>query len=208
LPVNQPDPPAARPISPGSAIRVTTPTSIAWSCPEPPPNQNLPHLKWLPLESDPAILLPQLQGHVLLYGDQRPYLSVSSTAASLEYDRPSQPCDVLLLWTLPPSWTHLRWLLVKGQPQQVYVRNGLPKLPSALELRQRLQLYLSKNPPQPLNLLELGQKSWVAPCTLVAALRDLGYTCENFPPTQALDRELQRLERWYLYPPQQLAQLR
>jgi single-stranded-DNA-specific exonuclease len=207
LPAKQLDPPAAQPVSPGSAIRVTTPTAIAWSCPDPPANQNLPNLIWLPL-SDPSALLPQLQGHVLVYGDQRPYLAASSTAASLEYDRPSRPCDLLLLWTLPPSWTHLRWLLVKGQPQQIYVRNGLPKLPSALELRQRLQLYLSKNPPQPLNLLELGQKSWVAPCTLISALRDLGYTCENFPPTQALNRELQRLERWYLYPPQQLAQLR
>ncbi len=208
LPNIQPDPPAAKPVNPGSAIRVTTPTAIAWSCPNPPVNENLPNLIWLPLESDPATLLPQLQGHVLVYGDQRPYLAASSTAASLEYDRPSQPCNVLLLWTLPPSWTHLRWLLVKGQPQQIYVRNALPKLPAALELRQRLQLYLSKNPPQPLNLLELGQKSWVAPCTLIAALRDLGYTCENFPPTQALESELQRLERWYLYPPQQLAQLR
>ncbi len=201
-----PQPTTAKPAN--SAIRMSTPTAIAWSCPEPPAIVNLPSLEWFPLDSDPATLLQQLQGQVLVYGDQRPYLSANSTAASLEYDRPSRPCDVFLLWTLPPSWTHLRWLLARGQPQQIYVRNALPKLPTALELRQRLQLYLSKNPQPPLNLLELGQKSWVAPCTLVSALRDLGYICENFPPTQELNVELQRLERWYLYPPAQLAKLR
>jgi single-stranded-DNA-specific exonuclease len=190
-----------------SAIRISTPTAIAWSCPEPPAIANMPSLEWLPLISEPSTLVPELEGHILIYGDQRPYLSTNSTAASLEYDRPSRPCNIFLLWTLPPSWTHLRWLLSRGQPQQIYVRNALPKLPTALELRQRLQIYLSKNPQQPLNLLELGQKSWVAPCTLVSALRDLGYTCENFPPTQELNVELQRLERWYLYPPEQLAKL-
>lgn len=182
------------------------PDQITWFCPEPPSLDQLQPPQWLALE-DLATLLPQLQGHLLIYGEQRPYLSVSATPALIAYDRPVQPCEVFILWTLPPSWTHLRWLLAKGQPRQIYVRNSQPQRPTAPELRARLRLHLSKYPDQPLNLLELGQKSWVAPCTIVAALRDMGYACGGFPPTSPLEQELLRLERWYSYPPQELAKL-
>jgi single-stranded-DNA-specific exonuclease len=56
-------------------------------------------------------------------------------------------------------------------------------------------------------LLALGQEWWVAPCTIVAALRDLGYACNSFAPTHPLDVELGRLERWYSYPIEKLPQL-
>lgn len=185
----------------------STPAPIL-DCPEPPTAQLQPSPipQWLPLESLDR-LLPELEGTILVYGHHRPYLSTTSTPGTLHYDRPTGCHDTLLLWTLPPSWTHLRWLLAIAQPAQIYVRNQIPKLPTAPELRSHLQLHLAKFPQQPLKLLPLGQQWWVAPCTLVAALRELGYPCPDFPATCALEQELQRLERWYLYPAHQLGLL-
>jgi single-stranded-DNA-specific exonuclease len=59
---------------------------------------------------------------------------------------------------------------------------------------------LQQFPGQPLNLLQLSQQWWVAPCTLVAALRELGYPCTDFPQTYSLKQELERLQRWYIRP--------
>lgn len=182
----------------------TSTEDIQLECPEPPcpgSDQRVP--EWFGLES--LETLPALQGNLLVYGAQRPYLSISTTPGEIAYDRPLQPCDVLLLWTLPPSWTHLRWLLSLGNPQQVYVRNQIPDLPDPVKLRSRLKFHLAKFPGQPLNLLHLGQQWWVAPCTLVATLRELGYPCQGFPETCSPDQELKRLRRWYLYPADQLA---
>lgn len=179
---------------------------IRLECPEPPchgADQRIP--EWLELES--LETLPALQGNLLVYGAQRPYLSISSTTGEIAYDRPLQPCDVLLLWTLPPSWTHLRWLLSLGNPQQVYVRNQIPDLPDPVALRSSLKFHLAKFPGQSLNLLHLGQQWWVAPCTLVATLRELGYPCLGFPETCSPEQELKRLRRWYMYPAHQLAML-
>jgi single-stranded-DNA-specific exonuclease len=89
----------------------------------------------------------------------------------------------------------------------VFVRNAIPDLPSPAKLRSQLQKYLTDFPDHPLNLLQLGQKWWVAPCTLVAALRELGYPCSGFSVTVNLEEELERLRRWYLYSAQQLVQL-
>ena len=206
-----------------SAMSVTTPSlrssmpsptekhrvGISLDCPEPPcfcqqETQRRP--EWLPLDTLEH-LLPQLAGSILLYGAQRPYLSKMATPGLLEYDRPSRPCEALLLWTLPPSWTHLRWLIALGNPAQIYVRNQIPKLPNAAELRSRLQFQIAKYPQNPLKLLTLGQQWWVAPATLVAALRELGYPCSGFPTTCSLTQELQRLERWYSYTASQLSNL-
>lgn len=180
---------------------------LVLECPDPPCTGEDAWLpQWSELESLEE-LPPELAGNLLVYGAQRPYLSVASTDGRIEYDRPSQPCEHLLLWTLPPSWTHLRWLLALSQPRHIYVRNDVPPLPTVAELRSQLKLHLAKFPGQPLNLLHLGQQWWVAPCTLVAILRELGHPCPQFPATCSPEQELKRLQRWYLYPAGQLASL-
>jgi single-stranded-DNA-specific exonuclease len=173
-------------------------------CTEPPPIQG--PSQWFSLDTLDT-LLPRVQGTILLYGAQRPQPSEQFTSVSIDYDRPRRPCNLIVLWTLPPSWTHLRWLIALAVPQQIHVRNQVPDLLSAAELRSQLQLHLEKFPEQPLNLLQLGQQWWVAPCTLVAALRELGYKCSDFPQTSSLDQELGRLQRWYLYSASQLSNL-
>jgi single-stranded-DNA-specific exonuclease len=153
----------------------------------------------------------------LCYGYQRPELTeaelttlttATSGPNSWEYDRPTQVCDVLLLWTLPPSWTHLRWLIARAKPSQIYVRNQLPDLPTALTVQTYLETQLAghrnQSSGQPPNLLAWGQQLWVAPSTLVAGLRELGYACAEFPSTHSLSQELARLERWYLCPAEML----
>ena len=180
---------------------------ITLHCPEPPSNSgDQPTARWSALQNWEQ-LLPTLQGNLLIYGDRRPYISATSMLGQIEYDRPTQPCDVLILWTLPPSWTHLQWLLALGQPTQIHVRNQTPILPDGLKLRSDLKFQIAKFPESPLNLLSLGQQWWVAPSTLISALREIGYPCPSFPKTCSLEQELQRLGRWYQYSANQLAQL-
>jgi single-stranded-DNA-specific exonuclease len=174
-------------------------------CPE-PPKVNISAMSWHPLKTLEAVM-PQLVGNVLIYGYQRPYVSAQSLAGELTYDRPRGQCATVLLWTLPPSWTHLRWLLALAKPEAVYVRNGLPKFPDAGTLRSQLSFEIVKNPDAPLNLLDLGQQWWVAPSTLIAALRDIKYSCPSFGETASLEQELQRLQRWYNCPAERLATL-
>lgn len=174
-------------------------------CPE-PPKVNPTTINWHSLKTLDEIV-PQLIGNVLLYGYQRPYVSAQSLTGELTYDRPRGQCATIVLWTLPPSWTHLRWLLALAKPNAVYVRNGSPKMPDAAALRSKLSFEIVKNPDAPLNLLDLGQQWWVAPSTLVAALREMEYPCPSFGVTASLEQELQRLERWYNCPAQRLATL-
>jgi single-stranded-DNA-specific exonuclease len=174
-------------------------------CPE-PRAYSAQDIAWRTLETLNA-LLPSLSGNVLLYGDQRPYVSVQDLSGQLTYDRPQGTCPNLLLWTLPPSWTHLRWLIALTQPTTVYVRNRVPKLPDSATLRSQLSFQLVKQPEAKLNLLDLGQKWWVAPSTLVAALREMDYSCPSFGLTASLEQELQQLKHWYECPAQQLAEL-
>jgi single-stranded-DNA-specific exonuclease len=174
-------------------------------CPE-PRAYSAQDIAWKTLETLNA-LLPSLSGNVLLYGDQRPYVSVQDLSGQLTYDRPQGTCPNLLLWTLPPSWTHLRWLIALTQPTTVYVRNRVPKLPDSATLRSQLSFQLVKQPEAKLNLLDLGQKWWVAPSTLVAALREMDYSCPSFGLTASLEQELQQLKHWYECPAQQLAEL-
>jgi single-stranded-DNA-specific exonuclease len=175
------------------------------NCPE-PPKIIASAIDWQALNNLEATL-STLSGNVLLYGYQRPYLSAQDLAGTLTYDRPRGQCATVLLWTLPPSWTHLRWLLALAKPDAVYVRNSLPKLPDAATLRSRLAFEIVKNPEAPINLLDLGQQWWVAPSTLVAALRGMKYPCPSFGVTASLEQELQRLQRWYECPAQRLAAL-
>ena len=136
---------------------------------------------------------------ILVYGFDRPILKLNG---DVDYDRPQKTYKSLILWSLPPSVTHLRWLIALAKPQQIYVGTQVPVIPTVSELQQKLQLELNQN--QRLNLLSLGQQFWVAPCTIVAALRTLGYPCETFAATGSLDVELDRLARWYSYPIEKL----
>ncbi|MCG9891342.1 MAG: single-stranded-DNA-specific exonuclease RecJ [Thermosynechococcaceae cyanobacterium MS004] len=174
-------------------------------CPPPPMRPDQP-LTWHTIEYLDR-LLPKLSGDVLLYGYQRPYVAAQDLDGTLTYDRPQGICQTLLLWTLPPSRTHLGWLLALAQPTTIYLRNRIPKLPDAATLRSQLSFQIIKNPEAKINLLDLGQKWWVAPSTMIAALREMDYPCDSFAPTDALEQELQRLERWYLCPAQRLAQI-
>jgi single-stranded-DNA-specific exonuclease len=180
---------------------------VVLHCPEPTLSpRNCQRIQWQPLNHWPH-LLKDLKGHFLMYGYQRPYVAATSLAGTVEYDRPRQPCQTLILWTLPPSWTHLRWLLALGKPKTIYIRNSSPLRIEAPELRSRLKFEIAKSGNQPLNLLHLGQQWWVAPSTLISALREIGYPCSDFPKTGSLEQELERLQRWYHCSASQLAAL-
>ncbi|WP_404789775.1 single-stranded-DNA-specific exonuclease RecJ [Altericista sp. CCNU0014] len=174
-------------------------------CPE-PPAIDLSAIRWHSFNTLEEIA-PQLVGNVLLYGYQRPYVSAQILTGELTYDRPRSRCATVLLWTLPPSWTHLRWLLAIAKPDIVCVRNDLPKLPDAKTVRSQLSFEIVKNPDAPINLLDLGQQWWVSPSTLVATLREMKYPCPSFAATASLEQELERLQRWYNCSAQRLAAL-
>jgi single-stranded-DNA-specific exonuclease len=177
-------------------------------CAEPPTVSNL-YPNWHML-NNLETLLPHLSGSLLLYGYQRPYLStqqLQQTQLTLEYDRPSRPSQTLVLWTLPPSWTHLKWLIALSKPQTIYVRNGLPQLPTIETLRAKLAYEWVRNPDQVINVLNMGQQWWISPSTIVATFRDMGYTCSAFPKTLSLEQELERLQQWYKSSAQRLGQL-
>jgi len=180
---------------------------VILQCPEPTlAAGQLQQINWLTLADWPQVL-SGLTGHLLMYGYQRPYVSTTSISGTVEYDRPSQSCLTLILWTLPPSWTHLRWLLALAQPQQIYLRNHSPLMIDSAELIARLKFEIAKNGGQPLNLLNLGQQWWVAPSTIISALREIGYPCPDFPETGFVEQELERLQRWYHCPASKLAVL-
>ncbi|KOR38596.1 single-stranded-DNA-specific exonuclease RecJ [Planktothricoides sp. FACHB-1370] len=157
-------------------------------------------------------LLPKLQGKILWYGANKPEIPPEVIAASgnrcqIICDRPTEICESFLFWTLPPSGSHLLWLLAKGKPCYVYIYNHVPQLPTADQLRSRLQAYIQEFPHEPLNLLQIGQRWWVAPSTLIATLRELGHPCPDFAKTGSLEQELERLRRWYRFTPAKLAQI-
>ncbi|MDG2991403.1 single-stranded-DNA-specific exonuclease RecJ [Candidatus Synechococcus calcipolaris G9] len=183
---------------------VTTPVSISikknveipWDCPEPP---NYPSPNWQPLD-DLGQCLAHLRGDILIYGDQRPYVAQRELSAQIHYDRPRQVCPTFIFWTLPPSWSHLRWLLAIGKPNTVYLAGHRPRFPQGVELQAKLSIHLGQlqGQAQPkLNLLALGQTHWVAPRTIVAALRGMGYPCTGFKDTLPLEQEIEHLQQWY-----------
>jgi single-stranded-DNA-specific exonuclease len=200
---NSEPPPTAQELEGMQRSPLLPKTEPVLHCPEPKTGPALA-IEWKALETL-TTLLPSLSGDALLYGDQRPYVSAQDLDGHLTYDRPQGTCPNLLLWTLPPSWTHLRWLIALAQPTSIYVRNRMPKLPDAATLRSKLSFQIVKQPEARLNLLDLGQKWWVAPSTLVAALREMEYSCPSFAETASLEQELQQLESWYACPAQQLA---
>lgn len=197
---DMPNPPQRSPLLPSHEPNL--------HCAEPPSVSNL-YPRWHML-NNLETLLPHLTGNLLLYGYQRPYLStqqLQQTQLTLEYDRPTRSSQTLILWTLPPSWTHLKWLIALSKPQTIYVRNGLPQFPTAETLRSKLAYEWVKHPDQSINVLNMGQQWWIAPSTIVATFRDMGYTCPNFPQTTSLEQELERLHHWYKSSVQRLGQL-
>ncbi|WP_448533821.1 single-stranded-DNA-specific exonuclease RecJ [Parathermosynechococcus lividus] len=177
-------------------------THLEWQCPEPPTHQP-PH--WQPLSEN---WLSHLSGVVLMYGYERPLIPSETTTATIQYDRPRCRCQQLILWSLPPSWTHLRWLLAIAQPQTVHVGSRIPRILPEPELIAAIQTaILNTANITTVNLLALSQDYWIAPCTLVAVLRHLGYACEGFAPTLSIAEELGRLQRWYRLQAIHLAQL-
>lgn len=178
------------------------PVDLEWLCPEPPlPETPTSQRKWLPLDQPLTALLKKVSGTVLLYGYQCPEIDPKLYEIDLEYDRPTRPADTLILWTIPPSWSHLKWLLALGRSHTIYVRNDDPPMLDADQLRSQLKTYIESHPNEALNLLALGQDWWVAPSTIISVLREMGYPCQDFPTTVSLSQEFQRLRDWYQYPP-------
>ncbi|MCS6960098.1 MAG: single-stranded-DNA-specific exonuclease RecJ [Pseudanabaenaceae cyanobacterium SKYGB_i_bin29] len=137
---------------------------------------------------------------LLVYGYNRPQNKFEPWTEQIFYDRPQGKCTAILFWTLPPSLDHLRWLVWVAQPQYIYLAGHVPPLPGLGELRQKIADHLPD-----WDLLVTSQKWWVSPRAIVAGLRELGYRCPDFPPTQTLAAELQQLANWYKLSPAELS---
>ncbi|WP_019501248.1 single-stranded-DNA-specific exonuclease RecJ [Pseudanabaena sp. PCC 6802] len=147
----------------------------------------------------------ELPQPVLLYGYDRPeQLLDKGGQGDLDRDRPRRTYASIVLWSLPPSITHLQWLIALAKPKSIYVGKQIPVIPTASHLRTQISACVGVSS---INLLDLSQQWWVAPCTIVAGFRDLGYSCPNFAPTHPLEVELNNLEQWYRYPIAKLSQL-
>jgi single-stranded-DNA-specific exonuclease len=131
---------------------------------------------------------------LLLYGCDRP---ADKFQGDVDCDRPQRGRDyqAIVLWTLPPSFTHLQWLIAIAKPDYIYLGSHIPSVPSIDQFRAQVQSLDLENI-KILNLLDLAQQWWIAPSAIVSALRELDYTCD-FPPTLPLDGELLRMQKWY-----------
>ena len=131
---------------------------------------------------------------LLLYGCDRP---ADKFQGDVDCDRPNrdQAYQAIVLWTLPPSFTHLQWLIATAKPDYIYLGSHIPSLPSIEQLRSQIQSLDLDNIPI-LNLLDLAQQWWISPSAIVSALREFGYICD-FPPTLPLDGELIKMQKWY-----------
>ena len=135
---------------------------------------------------------------LLLYGCDRP---ADKFKGDVDCDRPNrnriegnQDYAAIVFWTLPPSFTHLQWLMATAKPDHIYLGDHIPPVISIENLREQIQsLDLGNNP---LNLLDIAQQWWISPSAIVSALRELGYTC-NFPNTLPLESELLKMQKWY-----------
>jgi single-stranded-DNA-specific exonuclease len=190
-------------------IRATVPDPIVLSATKTPaPSVQLHYraappvpyaLQWQSCDSL-SDCLEACNGTVLIYGFERPHLKASNGAIHYDRPQPEQVYDALVLWSLPPSLTHLRWLLAAATPARpsghcIYLHSQSVPLPTASNLQQQLTDHLHCG--DRVDLLRLGQQWWVAPSTLVAGLRSLGIPCATFGPTGELAEELAKLERWF-----------
>jgi single-stranded-DNA-specific exonuclease len=131
---------------------------------------------------------------LLLYGRDRP---ADKFQGDVDCDRPIRDRDyhAVVLWTLPPSFTHLQWLIATAKPDYIYLGSHIPPVPSIEKFRAQVQSLDLENIDK-LNLLDISQQWWISPSAIVSALRELGYICD-FPPTLPLDGELLRMQKWY-----------
>ncbi|MEL7083265.1 MAG: single-stranded-DNA-specific exonuclease RecJ [Cyanobacteria bacterium J06597_1] len=145
-----------------------------------------------------ASQLQSCSGHQLLYGYRHPYPEMPNV--DCDRPHPEMAYQQIVFWTLPPSLTHLNWLLARTTPanpdgHHIIVCSHPVPIPTVQELQQRLQTQLEDA--RDIHLLQVAQQWWVAPSTIVACLRSLGYPCEDFPATQPLAKELDNLGRWF-----------
>ena len=131
---------------------------------------------------------------LLLYGCDRP---ADKFQGDVDCDRPSRDkqYEAIVLWTLPPSLTHLQWLIATTKPDYIYLGSHVPSVPSIEQFRNQIQSLNLENIER-LNLLDLAQQWWISPSAIVSALRELNYICD-FPVTLPLEGELLRMQRWY-----------
>jgi len=131
---------------------------------------------------------------LLLYGCDRP---ADKFQGDVDCDRPSRDKDyqAIVLWTLPPSFTHLQWLIALAKPEYIYLGSHIPSVPSIEQFRIQVQSLDLENI-EKLNLLDISQQWWISPSAIVSALRELNYICD-FPDTLSLEGELVRMQKWY-----------
>ena len=131
---------------------------------------------------------------ILLYGCDRP---ADKFQGDVDCDRPSRDKDyqAIVLWTLPPSFTHLQWLIALAKPDYIYLGSHIPSVPSIEQFRTQVQSLDLENI-EKLNLLDISQQWWISPSAIVSALRELNYICD-FPDTLPLEGELVRMQKWY-----------
>ncbi|MEI6330545.1 MAG: DHH family phosphoesterase [Pseudanabaena sp. ELA645] len=131
---------------------------------------------------------------LLLYGCDRP---ADKFQGDVDCDRPNRDRDyqAIVLWTLPPSFTHLQWLIALAKPNYIYLGSHIPSVPSIEQFRAQIQSLDLENI-EKLNLLDLAQQWWISPSAIVSALRELNYICD-FPDTLPLEGELVRMQKWY-----------
>jgi len=131
---------------------------------------------------------------LLLYGCDRP---ADKFKGDVDCDRPKRDrqYEAIVLWTLPPSFTHLQWLIATAKPDYIYLGSHIPQVPSIEQFRAQIQSLDLANIPV-FNLLDFAQQWWISPSAIVSALRELNYICD-FPATLPLEGELQRMQKWY-----------
>ncbi len=131
---------------------------------------------------------------LLLYGCDRP---ADKFQGDVDCDRPKRDrnYEAVVLWTLPPSFTHLQWLIATAQPDYIYLGSHIPSVPSIEQFRAQVQSLDLENI-EKLNLLDISQQWWISPSAIIAALRERGYLCD-FPNTLPLEGELLRMQKWY-----------
>jgi single-stranded-DNA-specific exonuclease len=131
---------------------------------------------------------------LLLYGCDRP---TDKFQGDVDCDRPNRNRDyhAIVLWSMPPSFTHLQWLIAIAKPDYIYLGSHIPSVPSIDQFRAQVQSLDLENI-KILNLLDLAQQWWISPSAIVSALRELNYICD-FPPTLPLDGEILRMQKWY-----------
>jgi single-stranded-DNA-specific exonuclease len=131
---------------------------------------------------------------LLLYGCDRP---ADKFKGDVDCDRPNRDkqYEAIVLWTLPPSFTHLQWLIALAKPDYIYLGSHIPPVPSIEQFRAQVQSLDLENI-EKLNLLDISQQWWISPSAIVSALRELNYICD-FPDTLPLEGELVRMQKWY-----------